>query len=98
MLRRQCEIQSRKENDSELTNMSEFADVSSESSSSERLLVHRLLVVALMKSFRSKRQQIHSYLAVHYHSVFDFITFLVCYGQQNEYKLLFRQKLSCVYA
>ena len=29
------------------------------------------LVVALMKSFRSKRQQIHSYLAVHYHSIFD---------------------------
>ena len=31
MLRRQCEIQSGKENVSELPNMSEFADVSSES-------------------------------------------------------------------
>ena len=51
--------------------MSEFADVSSEISSSERLL--RLLVVALIKSFRSKRPQIQSYLAVHCHSIFDFV-------------------------
>ena len=37
MLRRQCEIQSRKWNVSELPNLSELADVSNESSLSERL-------------------------------------------------------------
>ena len=67
MLRRQCEIQSRKQNVSELPNMSELADVSSESSSSERLL----------KSFRSKRPQL-SRSVVYLQFIFDFM-FKVAY-------------------
>ena len=56
-LRKQCEIQSRKKNVSERPNMGELADVSSESSLSR-------IIVALIKSFRSKRHQVHSYLAL----------------------------------
>ena len=33
-----------------------------------------------MKSFRSRRQQIHSYLEVHYHSIFDFISYTAVLG------------------
>ena len=58
ILRRQCEIQSRKQNVGELPNVNIIADVSSENASSEPLL----LGVA---------QQLYSHLAVHQHFIFD---------------------------